>query len=912
MTIRWDEEQRVLSVSVRDLAEEGSRFGSMSVISMKRRAQMGRIEHERHQAAQAEVIESYRREQALSWRFEYRDRSVLVQGRMDGLFLRDDRLVLEEIKTLLGNQESLDQFELAHYPDYVRQLQLYRWLIDNSLEDPKTLLKEPPERLSGIDLEIDLELLIIALPERLDRAVSVPYDGADCEAFVHRRLDEIIELIEHKQRQRERRRALLEHLRFPFDRARPFQQELCDGLIETFEDSRSALVSAATGIGKTAASLVAALKRALSLGGRVFVCSSKTTQQQIFVDTIKRLVERGLAINAVVLTAREKICQNEVLLCHPEACPYAKDYEDKLIEHKVAEQWANIAVMQAQDFVGIAQTHTVCPYFMAFDALRDADVIIGDYNYVFDPGAAVRSIFGEGDASDVVLVIDEAHNLVDRGRDYYSPEISRDALYALGQELAFPGQNALDDRIHKIVKELDGLLRRLSRGEDILPEETEAEESQPEARKPSGEPSGEPSAEAGPLLLFEDPILAKRERKKAKKRAAKPRAESKKAAPEPTETRFVPKERCVTLDLKVFEELRRQLEDSMISIYIERAQGRRTVPEEDLLGAFHRSFSRFVTVLEMLNKAFSVLYKRMEQGGTLKILCKDPSGPLGARLRECAQAVALSATLTPFDFYQRMLGFPETSERLDFRSPFPPEHRCVVIDDRVTTRYQRRDAERPMIARIIKEFAHSRRGNMMVCFPSYATLQQTAPLIEPKLKPNLLIQHPRMSDAERKAVLERLAVFDPMNPSSPPPSLLLAVQGGIFTEGVDYPGELCIGVMLVGPALPKVCFERRLIQAYFDELDADREQPRGFDYAYLYPGMNRAIQAAGRVHRREADAGVIVLLGRRFLDRRYANLLPKDYYRKSPRELRSGNLRHSLRQFWESIDRRLSHGLLGV
>lgn len=885
MTIRWDEDARRLSLSVRDLAEDSERKFGFSAIPMARRAQLGRVEHELQQSAREQEKESYRRELAVSWTFPRDDITVHVQGRMDGVYLQDDVLIIEEIKTVLTDEEGLAELNAHNYPSYIRQLQLYQLLVEQGSWTWND--EEHSYRC------IDLHLLMVALPERQTRVIPIDFDSDDCLGFVHSRLTEIIARIEAGAKQRARRKGMADKLRFPFKRPRMFQRDLMRGIRDALREEKDVLVSAATGSGKTVGSLLPALKKALTLGGQVFVATSKTTQQQIFMNTLEMLARDDLPLHGVVLTAREKVCQNDVVLCHPERCEYIKDYDKKMEEFEVLEGLRKLPVVNAQSFISESQRTGACPFFMAFDSLGDADVIIGDYNYVFDPGATVRQLFVDEQPSDLVLIVDEAHNLVDRGAGYYSPELSRRLLEEFEEVTRLQGDDALLRRMRRLVRELDDHLAALERGLDpkALREEQEAEEREDEA--PEEEEKG------GNLLLFDDPQLSAKEEKKRskarKKREKRPRPGVTAPVVMREELSWVPMERCVEPDKSFFEGIRNRYEDAVVSYFIDQARGRRPVMEEDPVIRVHRALSRLVTVLEMFDESFSAIYRRsnIPGEGALKILCKDPSGPLGQRISACAATIAISATLAPFDFYRALLGFPEDAERLDFGSPFPLENRRVLVDTRMTTRYKNRRDEMPLIAEAIRTVASAREGNVIVCFPSYSYMEQVALRIG-DIPIDIIMQTPGMSDLERQAVLDRLAVFDPENARRFPPLLLFTVQGGVFTEGVDYPGELCTTVVLVGPALPKLCFERRLIQAYFE-----KKYKRGFDFAYLYPGMNRVIQAAGRVHRTETDKGIIVLLGSRFLEPAYARLLPYHWYERSPRELRSRNLKRDIKSFWE-------------
>ena len=248
--------------------------------------------------------------------------------------------------------------------------------------------------------------------------------------------------------------------------------------------------------------------------------------------------------------------------------------------------------------------------------------------------------------------------------------------------------------------------------------------------------------------------------------------------------------------------------------------------------------------------------------------------------------VAMSATLEPAAYFERVLGFAGMHPlRVSLPSPFPPEHREVVIVPSVSTTWRERRRHEERIADLIEQVATSRAGNYVAYFPSFRFLEDVRAHLSLPAS-DLLVQTPRMPEWERSAVLRRLRAAEA-------PVLLLAVLGGVFGEGIDLPGEALVGTILVGPGLPAVGFEREAMKHHFD-----REEEGGFAYAMLYPGMQRVIQAAGRVHRTPEDRGVIVLLGRRFAQRPYVDCLPSSWYRYDPEELVATDPAKRLAAFW--------------
>jgi len=224
----------------------------------------------------------------------------------------------------------------------------------------------------------------------------------------------------------------------------------------------------------------------------------------------------------------------------------------------------------------------------------------------------------------------------------------------------------------------------------------------------------------------------------------------------------------------------------------------------------------------------------------------------------------MSATLQPFDFYRDLLGFdPDRTDTLAVSSPFPAENRLVLAVDTLDTSFRHRIATYDPIADLIAQCAPPGR-NALALFPSYAYLREVAQRLH--LPDHMVVvQRENDTDRARDEILRKLK-------ENKEPVVLLGVLGGVFAEGVDYPGDMLSEVIVVSPGLPQVGPERELLKQFFQ----DRYE-RGFEYAYLIPGMTRVVQAAGRLIRSEQDRGAIILLCRRFLRRPYLSLLPEDW-----------------------------------
>jgi DNA excision repair protein ERCC-2 len=309
---------------------------------------------------------------------------------------------------------------------------------------------------------------------------------------------------------------------------------------------------------------------------------------------------------------------------------------------------------------------------------------------------------------------------------------------------------------------------------------------------------------------------------------------------------------------------------------------------EDPIVDLHFAWHRFMAILNLYGPGFACVAEKRPDGLRLALICLDPARAIAPIFRAAASTILFSATLSPVEVTRRTLGLEkERAATLALPPPFPRENRKVMILPQVRTTFAARAKNFGAIAALIAEMSDAQGGNVLVLFPSYEFLEQVAGRM-PGTRAALAVQRPNSAEREREAILKTLA-------SAPCDGLLLfAVLGGMYAEGVDYPGELLTGVYVVSPALPRVSFERELLRRYFDETEQ-----AGFEYAYLQPGMTRVIQAAGRLIRSETDRGVIALLCQRFLQEPYVSRLPRDWYDESPLELITRSPAREIQNFFK-------------
>ena len=308
--------------------------------------------------------------------------------------------------------------------------------------------------------------------------------------------------------------------------------------------------------------------------------------------------------------------------------------------------------------------------------------------------------------------------------------------------------------------------------------------------------------------------------------------------------------------------------------------------QELLLEAYFDSLS-FLRIMELYDDKYVTCYDRATREFKIKLFCVDPSGLLKEAMGKGRSSILFSATLSPLEYFTRMLGGGSDPAVYSLASPFSPENLCVYMEDTISTRYKTRHLTYDRIAESILEAVSVRTGNYMAFFPSFDYLNEVYfRFMGIKSGIRTLYQTPGMSEAKRQEFLDEF--------ETPGETTLVgfAVLGGVFGEGIDLTGDRLSGAIITGVGLPQISNERNIIKKYFDE-----QTGIGFEYAYIYPGINRVLQAAGRVIRTETDMGEIILIDERFANHGWKELLPSDWH-PIPRASEGCLLSDVLEDFW--------------
>ncbi len=801
--MKIDFDARTLTVSVRELASPRQR----TVVGMAGhwRARLGTRAHVAYgEQATAEATDEVDVTTEVSVTFARRvlDFDVTVRGRADVVRVAGERTTVEEVKSVLSRPGD-DKLARAMF-----QARLYALALD--------------DETTTVDAQVVLYSLVDGRTEVLDAR----YERGEVENELDETLGVLIEELLAQADFRSQRRAAADAIAFPFDAPRANQLELMEILEEALDAGRPGLAAAPTGIGKTVSTLVPALRYALRNDATVFYLTAKTTQRKLVGETFAAIErasgsEQGHRLHALTLRSRKEMCPPKHLRCHPALCPMLARFDERLEETRALDGLLEASHLAPDAIYREGQMRNLCPYELSMRAVEHVDVIIGDYNHVFDGRVTPAAL---GPVTSRVVVIDEAHNLFDRARAHFSPFVGR----AMARRALETARTIEPPRL----------------GNEIYRWCEAVSSAAIEGARYHGEGERPLADGCGPA----------------------------------------------TLDLDEWQALAEEGE-LLGARYAQERYLRAMVQGDDpvleLVAAVSQLHDLAASGDEELVPFAST--EAAERGVGVGVVCVDPSRRLEVIHRRALGTLAVSATMAPITYFSEVLGLHRMAPVLTSApSPFPKELRRVLIATDVSTTYRERDEHAPAIADRIEQMYRARPGRYIAFFSSFAFAETVRKHLT--LSPReVLVQLPAGGHAARKLILRQLKQRSA--------TLLLAVMGGVFGEGIDLPGDDLIGVTIVGPGLPPVSFERLAMQHYFSE-----RHDRGFAYAMVYPGLQRVIQAAGRVIRTMEDAGVIVLVGRRFGEMEYLDCLPEHWYRHRPEELITDDLSRDLDEFWGGLN----------
>ena len=589
-----------------------------------------------------------------------------------------------------------------------------------------------------------------------------------------------------------RRLPSLERLAFPYGSMREGQDVFVRGVYRAVCAGKTLYAEAPTGIGKTVSSLYPAL-RALGKGkcDKIFYLTPKTTIAYSARDCLLEMEKKGAILRAVILGAKDRVCQNG-RACR-EGAEHCENSANKRLTEATLWMYDNApAVAEETDILLAAKRFSVCPHELSLCYSELCDVVICDFNYLFDPVVFLRRYFTEGGR--FAFLVDEAHNLPDRASEMYSARIEEDELYANG--ILLPEHSPLQKAIETAKNRFHTILYPL------VKEETRRDED-------------------GNLIAFAHG----------------------KDLPEGL------------YDLIV--SLLHAAEETLFS--------HRTRPSAELrpMKDYYYRLKRFFEILVRFDHRYEYFVFLEAEKLSLKLFCIDPSGVIRERLEKGHSAIFFSGTLTPLPYFKSVLG--GDGEILEVPSPFAKEQMSISIMDKIGTRFLQREDTLAAVLRVIAATVSAKRGHYMVFAPSFAYNEALAAAFRQKYPKIRILEQKRSMKTE-----ERAAFLNAFREEGGGYLVAFCVMGGIYAEGIDLAGDSLIGAIIVGTGLPGVSYEREAMAAYYEE-----KYEAGKQYAYIYPGFHRVLQAAGRVIRRESDRGVIVLIDDRFADPLYKKSVPQ-------------------------------------
>ncbi|MDR1913592.1 MAG: ATP-dependent DNA helicase [Clostridiales bacterium] len=722
-----------------------------------------KIQKQRKKEAEKNRL-TYESEVFLRFNFEYEELDYIIEGRADGILSCEDSpaslITIEEIKsTLLPPEQIKNDPERWHWA----QAKCYAYIkcITDDLPAAKIRLTYGNlETLETVAFEIEMNVSDL---KNFFFALITQY-----HVFAIMDINRINE-----------RDVTAKSMEFPYT-FRPGQRELSVAVWKTIKQGKKLFAQAPTGIGKTISVLFPSIKSLGVHAEKIFYCTAKTITRKNAEETLRIMSECGLKVRSVTLTAKEKICPLERTLCNPIDCPRANGHFDR-VNSAIVDLVSNECLINRRTLDRYADHYNVCPFEYQLDVSLFCDIIICDYNHVYDPKAKLKRFFTDG--GKFILLNDEAHNMVDRGREMFSAAL---------EKCEFTNVKKLFGKKSDLKKLINNIIKTFSLYKD------------------GGDEFHSYSSPKQPDALYKalNSFL-------------------------PAANEYLGSEMS-------------HAEDTFVSLYFKCLD--------------------FLRISELFDSRYIIFCEGNKNSARrVKLFCLDPSKLFADEMKKSKCAVLFSATLTPAQYFVKTLGGDDNSYIIRLPSPFPTKNFCLMAELKITTTYRYRATSLNKVAELILSFISMRLGNYFIFFPSYKYMndvltefQTLCPMVR------VLVQNPDMTEQDKEAFLENFS-------ANPKETLtVFAVLGGMFSEGIDLKGDRLIGAVIVGVGMPMITKERDVIADYYEK----QYPTMGFRYAYVFPGMNKVMQAAGRIIRSETDKGAALLIDRRYGSDEYRSLFP--------------------------------------
>lgn len=690
--------------------------------------------------------------------------SYLLHGFIDGVLNIDDELIIEEIKS---TTKELDEITIDYHQEHLAQLKIYGYLY--ALE----------YNIDNIHLRLTYASVIDYEVKSFDLIVNIN----ELEDFTFNVLEEYIRFLKLLDESEINKEKTIAEIKFPFKEHRKGQRDLMKAVFQAMQQNEILYAIAPTGIGKTMATMFSALKT-LKKNDKLFYLTAKGSGKTAPVDAIKILANNGLKIKTIDITAKRKICNLGVKNCNPEECPFAIGFFDRL-KDATTDIFSHYDIFDRDLILKISNAHSICAFEFSLYLSYFCDIVIADYNYVFDPKAHLVRYF-EDDTYKPKVLVDEAHNLISRSKDMYSSSINEEQIRNLRKYTTSLKPSARND-CNKVLEEINKYREYLS-----------------------------------------DKALY-----------------------------------CELIPNSDLNVLTKRLASKIETIL---SENKGIKHKDEIIEAYHTLLD-FNRVSDVFNVNHRHLAKLENDNVIIEYFCMDASSFLLETINKSIHGIVFfSATLYPIDYHCNLLTAGE-GKYIELESPFPQENLDIIINNKISTKYKERINSIDTIIEAIEILTANKEGNFIVFFPSYQYMQMVLDCMELD-DIELIVQKNNMSDEEREEIINKFK-------NTTNTKVGFFVMGGVFSEGIDYIGDALSGVIIVGVGLPMICDENNILKDFFEI-----KYSQGFDYAYVYPGFTKVIQAVGRVIRSDSDRGIAILIDERFTYSKYLSLMPPHWTNK--------------------------------
>lgn len=763
-----DNDNTCAKLSVRSLVEFVYRYGDLNseYVSSSSAIEGTKIHkniQKEYENEHKEKEEEFLKEVPIKDTFSYKSLNIFLEGRIDGVISKDNYAEILEIKSTSRDILSIEIYNELH----IAQAKIYGYMYC---------------KLYNLD-KVTIKIIYVNRDTFLSKDFSEIFSFDDLKDFFFCTIDKYFKFLTLDYNFKNLRNNSIKILKFPFEKYRPNQRELSVTVYQTIKHNKKLFLEAPTGIGKTISTVFPSLKALeQKLGNRIFYLTAKSSTKIIAENTINLLRNQGLKLKTLTLTAKEKICFKENVNCDPTICEFAKGHFDRA-NNAILDIIENEDNINKEIINSYSMKHKVCPFEISLDLISYCDFIICDYNYVFDMQVSLKTYFNEK-KNENILLIDEAHNLVDRARDMYSSSLSKSEFLNL----------------KKLIKNDDfSLYKKLDKVNKVMIE----------IRKYNEENN---------FYIFDS----------------------------------IPTELIKSLHI-VFDAMSTYLSKDNINF------------KDNVLDLYFK-INDFLKKNDIFDENYICYSEKTSSELTINIFCINPSSALKISFKNAVSTILFSATLSPMPYYKELLAFDDGDYNLTLTSPFDIKNREVIIANNVSTKYTKREANYKKVCNYIHTTFNITKGNYMVFFPSYKYMKDIHKLMTEEFNyNNIIMQDTFMTEDERLNFIDKFNTTQNI--------IGFCVLGGVFSEGIDLKGDSLIGSIIVGVGLPKLSLKQNLIKDHFDSKNGD-----GFHYAYTFPGINKVIQAAGRVIRSDDDKGIIFLIDERFSSSLYQQLLPKHFF----------------------------------